>query len=171
MSPLSRWTDLSGGLNGVVVARVEEVREHPNADRLTLCTVESGPGERVRVVCGAPNVRPGGLYPLAPVGATLPGDRTIERLRIRGETSEGMLCSARELGLGSDQSGLLELPEGCVPGARLVDALGLADWRLDVEVTANRGDLLSHIGNRPRARAPGGHAFAPSSSGPGRAPR
>ena len=155
--PVESVTDLSGGLNGVVVARVEEVREHPNADRLTLCTVESGPGERVRVVCGAPNVRPGGLYPLAPVGATLPGDRTIERLRIRGETSEGMLCSARELGLGSDQSGLLELPEGCVPGARLVDALGLADWRLDVEVTANRGDLLSHIGIA-RELAPGGHA-------------
>jgi phenylalanyl-tRNA synthetase beta chain len=145
-APVESVTPLSEGLEAVLVARVEATERHPNADRLTLCTVDAGNGARLRVVCGAPNVRAGGLYPLAPVGSTLPGGVTIERAKIRGEASEGMLCSARELGIGHDQSGLLELPEGLAVGARLVDALELDDARLDVEVTANRGDLLSHVG-------------------------
>jgi phenylalanyl-tRNA synthetase beta chain len=145
-APVASVTRLAEGLEGVRVARVEATERHPNADRLTLCTVDAGGGERLRVVCGAPNVRAGGVYPLAPVGATLPGGLTIQRAKIRGETSEGMLCSARELGLGHDQSGLLELPSELPAGGSLVEALGLEDARLDVEVTANRGDLLSHLG-------------------------
>jgi phenylalanyl-tRNA synthetase beta chain len=156
-APVESVTPLAEGLEAVLVARVEATERHPNADRLTLCTVDAGNGARLRVVCGAPNVRAGGLYPLAPVGATLPGGVTIERARIRGEASEGMLCSARELGIGHDQSGLLELPEGLAVGARLVDALELDDARLDVEVTANRGDLLSHVGVA-RELAPRGDA-------------
>jgi phenylalanyl-tRNA synthetase beta chain len=156
-APVASVTLLSAGLEGVRVARVEATERHPNADRLTLCTVDAGNGTRLKVVCGAPNVRPGGVYPLAPVGTTLPGGLTIERAKIRGETSEGMLCSARELGIGHDQSGLLELPLELVVGISLVEALGLRDTRLDVEVTANRGDLLSHWGVA-RELAPKGEA-------------
>jgi phenylalanyl-tRNA synthetase beta chain len=156
-APVASVVQLAEGLEDVRVARVEATERHPNADRLTLCTVDAGGGARLRVVCGAPNVRPGGVYPLAPVGATLPGGLTIERAKIRGETSEGMLCSARELGIGHDQSGLLELPADLPVGTPLVDALGLRDARLDVEVTANRGDLLSHVGVA-RELAPRGEA-------------
>ncbi len=156
-APVESLTPLEKGLEGLVVARVESTGQHPNADRLTLCTVDVGNGRRARVVCGAPNVTGGGMYPFAPVGSVLPGDRRIERATIRGEASEGMLCSARELGLGTDHAGLLELPAGLTPGAPLAEALGLADWRLDVEVTANRGDLLSHVGIA-REVAPSGHA-------------
>jgi phenylalanyl-tRNA synthetase beta chain len=154
-SPVESVTALAEGLEGVVVARVEATERHPNADRLTLCTVDAGNGQRVRVVCGAPNVTAGGVYPFAPVGTVLPGNLRIERAKIRGETSEGMLCSARELGLGTDQSGLLELEARLKPGASLVKTLGLADWRLDVEITANRGDLLSHVGIAREAGARG----------------
>ena len=154
-APVESLTPVVEGIDGVLVARVEATERHPNADRLTLCTVDAGDGRHLRVVCGAANVAAGGLYPFAPVGTTLPGERRIERATIRGEASEGMLCSVRELGLGADASGLLELPAGAEPGARLIDALGLADWRLDVEVTANRGDLLSHVGIA-REAAPGG---------------
>src|SRR5690606_38133195 len=99
----------------------------------------------------------GGTYPFAPVGTTLPGEVTIRKAKIRGEVSEGMLCSARELGLGHDHAGILDLPEGLTPGMRLLDAFALDDWRFDVEVTANRGDLLSHLG-LARELAPGGEA-------------
>lgn len=156
-APVESLIALDEGLAGVVVARVEVAEHHPSADRLSLCTVDTGNVRRVQVVCGAPNVTPGGLYPFAPVGTTLPDGRRIGRATIRGEVSEGMLCSARELRLGTDHSSLLDLPAGLLPGASLVDALGLADWRLDVEVTANRGDLLSHMGIA-REVAPGGHA-------------
>jgi phenylalanyl-tRNA synthetase beta chain len=156
-APIEEMAYLAEGLQGVVVARVDEVRRHPNADRLSLCRVDSGGGVLHDVVCGAPNVRAGHVYPFAPVGTTLPGNLTIKKAKIRGEVSEGMLCSARELGLGTDHSGILELPSGPLPGARFVEALGLDDWRLDVEVTANRGDLLSHLGIA-REVAPGGDA-------------
>lgn len=156
-APVASVTELAVGIEEVRVARVEAIERHPNADRLTLCTVDAGNGARLRVVCGAPNVRAGGVYPFAPVGTVLPGGVAIQRANIRGETSEGMLCSARELGIGHDQSGLLELPSDIAPGAVLVDALGLRDVRLDVEVTANRGDLLSHVGVA-RELAPKGDA-------------
>jgi phenylalanyl-tRNA synthetase beta chain len=133
------------GLGDLVVGRVETAEPHPNADRLTLCTVDTGNGT-VQVVCGAPNVRAGGLYPFAPVGAVVPGDLEIKKAKIRGEISEGMLCSAKELGLGSDHSGIMTLEGDLTPGEPFVAAMGLDDATLDVEVTANRGDLLSHVG-------------------------
>jgi phenylalanyl-tRNA synthetase beta chain len=133
------------GLGDVVVAKVLSAERHPNADRLSLCKVDGGAGV-VQVVCGAPNVTAGSWYPFAPVGAVLPGDFKIKKAKIRGETSEGMLCSARELGLGTDHSGILEIHGDLTPGQRFVEALGLDDVTLDVEVTANRGDLLSHLG-------------------------
>jgi phenylalanyl-tRNA synthetase beta chain len=144
-APIEGMTSLAEGLDAVVVGRVIETGPHPNADRLSLCTVDSGNGS-VQVVCGAPNVVQGRCYPFAPVGSTLPGGLTLSRRKIRGVYSEGMLCSPAELGLGTDQSGLMELPGDPAPGVSLPSVLGLNDVELDVEVTPNRGDLLSHVG-------------------------
>ncbi|MBI1723898.1 MAG: phenylalanine--tRNA ligase subunit beta [Gemmatimonadetes bacterium] len=132
-------------LAGVVIGQVLEVRRHPNADRLSLCEVNAG-AEIKHVVCGATNVVAGKKYPFAPVGTTLPGGVTLERRKIRGEVSEGMLCSERELGLGEDGDGILELETAAAPGTRLLDALPLADTRFVLEITPNRPDLLSHEG-------------------------
>jgi phenylalanyl-tRNA synthetase beta chain len=132
-------------LRDVVVAIVEQVEPHPNADRLSVCLVQAGSAP-VEVVCGAPNVRAGARYPFAPVGATLPGGLTLERRKIRGVFSNGMLCSARELGLGSEHQGILELHTEAAPGTPLLDALPLADTRLTLDITPNRPDLLSQRG-------------------------
>ncbi len=145
-APVDEIVNLAAGIAGVVVARVADVRPHPNADRLRLCTVEAGSTDPLQVVCGASNVEAGGYYPFAPVGATLPRGVAIRRAKLRGEASEGMLCSARELGLGRDHAGLMTLHGEWEPGAPLVESLGLDDVRLVVEVTANRPDLLSHLG-------------------------
>jgi len=101
-------------LSDVLIARVLEVKKHPDADRLSLCLVDRGGGEGggggpVEVVCGAPNVQAGKTYPYAPVGAVLPGGLKLERKKIRGVESNGMLCSAKDLGLGADHTGILEL--------------------------------------------------------------
>ncbi|MEZ4422585.1 MAG: phenylalanine--tRNA ligase subunit beta [Gemmatimonadota bacterium] len=144
-TPVEEVVDLAEGLRGVVVGRVVEAGRHPGADRLSLCRVDAGGPELLSVVCGAPNVRAGGHYPFAPVGTTLPGGLTLKKAKIRGEVSEGMLCSEQELGLGDSHAGILEIP-AFTPGMPFVEALGLDDARLDVEVTANRPDLLSHRG-------------------------
>ena len=154
-APVEEAEDLSAELQDIVIGRVLEARPHPNADRLTLCRV-AGPVGEVPVVCGAPDVREGAFYPFAPVGAVLPGGFRIGKRKIRGEYSQGMLCSERELGLGEDHEGILLLDGEYEPGAPFAEATGLEDWRLDVEVTPNRGDLLSHVGIarelHPRAR-------------------
>lgn len=145
-APVDEIVYLGADIGDVVIARVEEVRQHPNADRLRLCTVNAGGGERLQVVCGAPNVEAGGLYPFAPVGSSLPGGLQIKKSKLRGEASEGMLCSARELGLGRDHSGLMALHGDFSPGTNFRQALGLDDYLLVVDVTPNRGELLSHVG-------------------------
>ena len=145
-APVDEVVDLGAGIGDVVIARVEDVRQHPNADRLRICTVNAGSGEALQVVCGAPNVEAGGVYPFAPIGATLPGGMEIRKAKLRGEESQGMLCSARELGLGRDHSGLMALNGDFAPGTNFRQALGLDDWRLVVDVTPNRGELLSHLG-------------------------
>jgi len=127
------------GFAGVVVAQIIDVARHPNADKLTVCTVDAG-DERLKVVCGAPNVRPGMKVPLARVGARLP-NLEIRKTTLRGVESEGMLCSARELGLSDDHSGLLEL-EGKV-GADARAALGLDERVFTLKLTPNRADCLS----------------------------
>jgi len=137
---------LHPGLEQVLVALVTEVRAHPNADRLRLCDVDDGSGTLRHVVCGAPNVTAGVKYPFAPVDSTLPGGVTLEKRKIRGEVSEGMLCSARELGLGQDHEGILALDTDAAPGTRFLDAVPVADERLVVDVTPNRPDLLGHKG-------------------------
>jgi phenylalanyl-tRNA synthetase beta chain len=145
-APVDEITDIGGPLHDIRIARVIEAGQHPNADRLKLCRVDAGTGEELQVVCGAPNARTGGVYPFAPVGAHLPGDVVIRKSKIRGSESQGMLCSARELGLGKDHDGIMDLPQDTPIGASLIDVLQLDDSRIVVDVTPNRPDLLSHIG-------------------------
>lgn len=140
------------GVGGVVVARVVAVEAHPDADKLQLVDLDYGVGE-TRVVCGAPNVEPGMLAPYAPPGARLPGGVTLESRRIRGVVSDGMLCSARELALGDDHEGILDLrrdpgagSDGPEPGTDVVEALGLDDTVFDLSITPNRPDAMSVVG-------------------------
>jgi phenylalanyl-tRNA synthetase beta chain len=148
---------LGGEYPGVVVARVLEVTRHPNADRLSLCRVDGGAGE-LRVVCGAPNVHAGMIVALATVGATLSDGTTIRKSKIRGEESQGMLCSARELGLSGEHEGILDLGSWASGGALalgrpLVEVLGAPDQVLEVEVPFNRPDGLGVIGLAREIRA------------------
>jgi phenylalanyl-tRNA synthetase beta chain len=164
-APVEEISSPGEGLDDIVVARVVSAKQHPNADRLSLCEVDGGDGV-VQVVCGAPNVKEGAYYPFAPVGAVLPGDFKIKKAKIRGEISNGMLCSAKELGLGADHAGILELPGELTPGEPFVAALGLDDATLDVEITANRGDLLSHVGIARELASEGeGRVVLPESPG------
>ncbi len=133
-------------LDKVVVARVVETRKHPNADKLTCCSVNVGNDEIKNIVCGAPNVREGLVVPCALIGAVLPGDFKIKKSKLRGEVSEGMLCSSSELKLDSIFSGIMELDQGLVPGTALADALGLSDYIFDIDLTPNRPDCLSMTG-------------------------
>ncbi len=130
--------------SGVVVGEIVSVERHPGADKLRICTVNSG-SATARVVCGAPNARPGLKAPLAVIGAKLP-DFEIKQASVRGVESEGMLCSARELGLSSDHGGLLELAHEAVPGADVHSVLGVADHILTLKLTPNRADCLSLLG-------------------------
>jgi phenylalanyl-tRNA synthetase beta chain len=130
--------------SGVVVGEVLAVEKHPNADKLTVCKVKAGK-ETLQVVCGAPNVRAGMKAPLATVGARLP-DLQIKAAELRGVKSQGMLCSARELGLSADHSGLLELPAEAKSGADARAALGLDDHVMTLKLTPNRADCLSVLG-------------------------
>lgn len=126
----------------VVIGHVIEVGQHPNADRLSLCTVDSGTGANLSIVCGAPNVAAGMKVPAALVGAELPG-LSIKAAKVRGVESAGMLCSARELGLSQDHAGLMELPGDAPVGADLRAYLDLDDRLLTLKLTPNRGDCLS----------------------------
>ena len=139
-------------LAGVVVARIAAAAPHPNAEKLSVTQVDAG-GERLQVVCGAKNFQVGDLVALATVGTTLPGGPTIQRASLRGVESSGMLCSAKELGLSDDGSGLLILPKELTPGTPLATALGLEDTVLEINVTPNRGDALSHLGVAREAAA------------------
>ena len=134
----------SPGFDGVVVARIETVEPHPDADRLRVCRVDAGAGETLGIVCGAPNAREGLVTALATVGATLPGSpKKLEKSKLRGVASEGMLCSAAELGLSESHEGIMELPEDAPVGESLVDWLELDEAVLEVELTPDRGDCLS----------------------------
>lgn len=146
------------------VGRVIEVARHPNADRLSLCTVDAGAAEPLRIVCGAPNVRAGGHYVVALPGAELPGGLKIRATTIRGEASAGMLCSASELGLESDASGLLELDATAAPGSDANEVLQLGDTLIDINITPNRADCLSIAGIAREVAALGGAGLAPGES-------
>ncbi len=133
-------------LAGVVVARIEAASPHPGADKLSVTQVDAGQGRKLQVVCGARNFQVGDLVPLAMVGTVLPGGTKISSATLRGVQSDGMLCSARELGLDDDASGLLLLSSKLLPGTPLAEALGIEDAVLEMNVTPNRGDALSHLG-------------------------
>lgn len=137
---------LRADLRDVVVGLVVEAKPHPNSDHLWVTRVDAGTGELLDVVCGAPNVQVGTKYPFAPSGATLPGGLKLERRKIRGETSNGMLCSARELALGSEHDGILPLHTDAAPGTPFLAAWPSGDTRFVVDVLPNRPDLLSHEG-------------------------
>ncbi|NMF90522.1 phenylalanine--tRNA ligase subunit beta [Aromatoleum petrolei] len=130
---------------GVVVARIVEAEKHPNADKLKLCKVDAGQGELLQIVCGAPNAAVGMKVPCAIVGAKLPGFE-IKAAKLRGVESFGMLCSARELGLSEDHSGLMDLPEDAPIGTNLRDYLALDDTLFTIKLTPNRSDCLSLLG-------------------------
>ena len=130
-------------LDDVVVARVEQVGAHPDADNLSVCTVRKDAGAPVTVVTGAPGVQPGRCYPYSGVGARLPGSGVIRETKIRGVTSAGMLCSAAELQLSDDAEELFLLADDAEPGAPLADTMRLDDRVFDVGLTPNRGDCLS----------------------------
>jgi phenylalanyl-tRNA synthetase beta chain len=132
-------------LESIVAGRVLAVEKHPEADKLVLCQVDAGQGP-VTIVCGAPNVHAGMTVPVAIPGVITPSGQKIQVATIRKRTSFGMLCSERELGLSEDHSGIMILPEGVPPGRPLSRVLGLEDTLLEVNITPNRGDCLSHLG-------------------------
>jgi phenylalanyl-tRNA synthetase beta chain len=149
-------------LPGVVVGEILERERHPDADTLSVCKVSTGDAT-VQVVCGAPNARAGMKAPLATVGAKLPGGMEIRKAKLRGVESFGMLCSARELGLSEDATGLMELPAEAPTGRALTDALRLEDTILDVNLTPNRGDCMSVLGiAREAAVLTGAHVSGPA---------
>jgi phenylalanyl-tRNA synthetase beta chain len=132
-------------IDKVIASQITAASRHPNADRLTVCEVDDGSGIKRRIVCGATNYKVGDKVPLALPGAKLPNGLEIKKSQLRGVESEGMLCSPIELGLGEDASGLLILSPEARVGAPIAD-LFPSDTILDVEITPNRGDLLSHFG-------------------------
>jgi phenylalanyl-tRNA synthetase beta chain len=131
--------------SGVVVAKILSVRPHPGADKLSLCDVTDG-SQTYPIVCGAKNIKAGDIVPLAKIGAVIPGGYTIKSSVLRGEKSDGMLCSEMELEIGDDASGIMQLPSGLTLGIPLETALNLGDIVLDVSITPNRSDCLSMIG-------------------------
>ncbi len=132
--------------SGVCVALIGDLRKHPEADRLRICTAEVGQGTPLQIVTGAANVTDGMRVPLARVGALLPGEKRISRSKLRGIESEGMLCSLAELGLADTAEGVLELPSDAPPGVDIREYLKLDDRSIELNVTPNRGDCLSVLG-------------------------
>lgn len=137
--------EIGGGLDSVIVAKLEAVEQHPDADRLTVCQVNNGK-EVVQVVCGATNHKTGDLIALAQPGSVLPGDFKIKKSKIRGQVSMGMLCSESELGLATDSAGIMILPQDLPLGVAAFDALNLKDYRIEIGLTPNRPDCLSVVG-------------------------
>lgn len=140
------------GVERVVVGYVKQRDKHPDADKLSVCTVDVGQEEDLQIVCGAQNVAAGQMVPVAVIGAVLPGDFRIKRAKLRGMESQGMICSAKELGLNEKmlpkdiQEGIFVLPEDTTIGHSILDVLALNDHVLELELTPNRSDCLSMIG-------------------------
>jgi len=143
---LEGMESIGGQVDGIIVAEVRAVEKHPQADKLTVCRVFDGSAEH-QVVCGAPNVAAGGKYPFAPIGAVLlGGELKIKKAKLRGVESFGMLCSASELGIPGDHSGLMTLANDAVPGTPMEKLLGPPDTVFELEITPNRPDCLSLVG-------------------------
>lgn len=143
---------LNKGIQQVFVGYVKTREKHPDADKLSVCTVDVGGENDLQIVCGAKNVAAGQKVPVAVIGAKLPGDFKIKRAKLRGVESQGMICSAKELGMNDKllpkeiQEGILVLPENTEVGQNILDVLGLNDQVLELDLTPNRGDCLSMIG-------------------------
>jgi len=153
----------AGDFSQVVVGEIVSCHKHPDADKLQVCAVDVGEAEPLQIVCGAPNAREGLKAPVALVGAVLPGDFKIRKSRLRGVESHGMLCSAVELGLSDDHSGLLELPADAPVGMDLRDYLDLDDAIIDVDLTPNRADCFSLRGLAGEVAEPGHLRHRPAS--------
>ena len=137
---------LGAGLESFTIAEIMETSPHPDAEKLRVCRVLTHTGER-QIVCGAPNARAGIKVILADIGDMIPTNgMQIKAAKIRGVESNGMLCSARELGIGTDDNGIMELPAATPVGAKAVDVLGLNDTLFDISITPNRGDCLGVVG-------------------------
>ena len=154
-------TALGESLDGVIAGRIIKASPHPEADRLQICEVDAGAAGTVQIVCGAPNARAGLVAPLATVGAVLPGGMKIKPAKLRGVESFGMLCSARELGIDSDGSGLLELPADAAVGQPVVQVLGLPDASIEIKLTPNRADCFGIRGIAFDVAAATGGAVVP----------
>jgi predicted DsbA family dithiol-disulfide isomerase/tRNA-binding EMAP/Myf-like protein len=165
-------TPLDELLRGIIVGRVVELQSHPNADRLRICTVDTGEDQTLQIVTGAENVREGGIYPVIRSGSVLPNGTRIKRGKLRGELSEGMLGSADELELGDDHEGLLQLEDEIHPGTALPDAIPVSGVMIRIDasdddevVSALRASSASHSDSAPGGHAPvGGAAEAPTGS-------
>src|SRR4051812_46586477 len=146
-TPVEEMHHIGHGLDGIVVARVLDLRPHPDADRIQLVDVDAGDGEALQICCGAFNMAAGDLVPLATLGTTMPNGLEIARRKLRGEWSNGMLCSPPELGLPGDAGGILILSDGLTPGTPLREALGIeSDVLYDLEINPNRPDAMSVAG-------------------------
>lgn len=150
---------VAGDFSKVIVAEVLTTQPHPEADRLTLCTVNAGHGQTLQIVCGAKNVRAGLKVALAQVGATLPSGLTIKEAKLRGQLSQGMLCSTSELGLTETSEGILELDADAPAGESFRAYYDLDDHVLDVDLTPNRADCLSVLGIAREVAALGGKSL------------
>ncbi|MGL4714825.1 MAG: phenylalanine--tRNA ligase subunit beta, partial [Aeromonas sp.] len=137
---------VAGQFNNVVVGEVVECAQHPDADKLRVTKVNVGEAELLDIVCGAPNCRAGLKVCVAKVGATLPGDFTIKKAKLRGQPSHGMLCSFSELGIDVEADGIIELPQDAPIGTDIRDYLALNDVSIDVDLTPNRADCLGIAG-------------------------
>ena len=144
---LESVSSMGEGLDGIVVARVLDVREHPDADRIRLVDVDAGDGATLQICCGASNMVAGDLVPLATIGTVMPGGMAIAKRKMRGQESNGMLCSAREMELGDDHAGILVLSSDLAPGTPITEALGITtDVVYEFDALPNRPDTLSVMG-------------------------
>jgi phenylalanyl-tRNA synthetase beta chain len=157
---------LGASLDGVVVGEIIGCEPHPGADKLRVCQVATGHGDPLTIVCGAPNARLGLKAPLATIGTKMPNGIEIKKAALRGVESNGMLCSAKELGLDADASGLMELPSDAPIGESLVKYLGLPDASIEIKLTPNRPDCLSVHGLARDTAALFGTAFHPVATVP-----
>ena len=139
-------TPVAGAFDGVVVGEVLTREPHPNADKLSLCSVDVGEGEPLQIICGASNVAAGLKVPVAVVGASLPGNFKIKKAKLRGVESRGMICSAAELGMATSSDGIMPLPAEASTGTDIREYLGLDDQVIDVDLTPDRGDCLGLAG-------------------------
>lgn len=159
--------DRARGLETFVTAKVIEAKQHPNADRLRVCTVDPGNGEMVELVCGAPNARTGMIGVFAPGGSYIPGiDVTLKPTEIRGIMSNGMLLSEREMGISEEHDGIVDLPEGTPIGKPAIDIMGLNDPIIEIAITPNRGDCLGVRGIARDLAAAGIGSLKPLANGP-----